>query len=237
VLFGGAVFPIIAGLYYWLPKMSGRMPDERLGRWAFALVFTGMNLTFFPMHISGLLGMPRRIYTYPAGLGWDVWNMLSTVGVFVLATGLLLVLIGLLYAIRRGPPAPDDPWGGDTLEWAASSPPKPYNFPVIPRVHTLHPMWDARTAASMSELDSDRTLPDGRRTLFTSELDGRYERAVEMPEESIRPFLTAAGLLIAVLAVLFDWYWVAGLAGLVVAGTVASWLWPKPPAEAIGVRS
>jgi cytochrome c oxidase subunit I len=234
VLFGGAVFPIIAGLYYWLPKMTGRMFNERLGRWAFALVFGGMNLTFFPMHVSGMLGMPRRVYTYPAGLGWDAWNLLSTVGVFVLAAGLLLVLGGLLYAIRRGRPAPDDPWGGDTLEWVASSPPRPYNFPVIPRVRSLHPAWDGRTAASLAELDSDRTLEEGRRTPVTSELDGRYEWAAEMPEESIRPFVTAVGLLVVVIGLLFRWYWVAGLGGLLAAGTIAGWLWPpeRTPEEA-----
>ncbi|MBX6356787.1 MAG: cytochrome c oxidase subunit I [Micromonosporaceae bacterium] len=234
VLFGGAVFPIIAGLYYWLPKMTGRMFNERLGRWAFALVFGGMNLTFFPMHVSGMLGMPRRVYTYPAGLGWDAWNLLSTVGVFVLAAGLLLVLGGLLYAIRRGRPAPDDPWGGDTLEWVASSPPRPYNFPVIPRVRSLHPAWDGRTAASLAELDSFRTLEEGRRTPVTSELDGRYEWAAEMPEESIRPFVTAVGLLVVVIGLLFRWYWVAGLGGLLAAGTIAGWLWPpeRTPEEA-----
>jgi cytochrome c oxidase subunit I+III len=234
VLFGGAVFPIIAGLYYWLPKMTGRMPSERAGRWAFWLVFGGMNLTFFPMHIAGLLGMPRRVYTYPAGLGWDSWNLLSTVGVLVLAVGLLLVLAGLLHAIRKGPPAPDDPWGGDTLEWVASSPPRPYNFPIVPRVYSVHPAWDERTTMSLSELDSDRTLAEGRRTPSTSELDGDYERAVEMPEASIRPFVAAVGLLVVVVGLLFDWYWVAGLGGLLAAGTVAGWLWPpeRSPEEA-----
>jgi cytochrome c oxidase subunit I+III len=238
VLFGGAVFPIIAGLYYWLPKMSGRMPNERLGRWAFWWVFGGMNLTFFPMHISGLLGMPRRIYTYPAGLGWDVWNLLSTVGVFVLATGLLLVLAGLLHAIRRGRPAPDDPWGGDTLEWATSSPPPPYNFPVIPRVHSLHPVWDERTVASLTELDDDRTLSGGRHTPVTSELDGQFERAQETPEPSVRPLVTAIGLLVVVLGLLAGWYWLASLGGLLAAGTIASWLWPpERTAEEAGVSS
>ncbi len=235
VLFGGAVFPIIAGLYYWLPKFTGRMFHRGTAIWAFWLVLIGMNLTFFPMHISGLLGMPRRVHTYPAGLGWDLWNLLATIGVAVLASGLLLVLIGLIHGMRRGEPAPKDPWGGDTLEWLTDSPPKPYNFPVIPRVHGLHPAWDERTAESLSaeslSVDSsaqepDRVLSDGRRTPLTSELDGHYEHPAEVAEESILPLVAALGLLLVVLSLLFGWYWVAGGAALLTAGTVAHWLWP-----------
>jgi cytochrome c oxidase subunit I len=184
VLFGGAVFPILAGVYYWLPKITGRMYHERLGRWAFWFIFIGMNLTFFPMHLSGLLGMPRRVYTYSAGLGWELWNLLATIGAYTLALGFVLVLAGVWHALRRGRRAPADPWGGDTLEWATDSPPKSYNFPVLPEVHSLHPVWDPRTAASTGpDATPDRILDDGRKTVFTSEFDGRYERAVEMVEE------------------------------------------------------
>ncbi|MEO3931062.1 cytochrome c oxidase subunit I [Micromonosporaceae bacterium B7E4] len=235
VLFGGAVFPILAAIYYWLPKMSGRMYSERLGRWAFWLIFVGMNLTFFPMHVSGLLGMPRRVYTYPGGLGWDPWNLLATVGAYVLALGLLLVAVGVVHALRRGEAAPDDPWGGDSLEWATSSPPKPYNFAVLPRVHSLHPVWDPRTAESIGPgATEDRILTDGRQTLFTSELDGRYERAVEMPEETLKPLVAAGGLLVVFVGLLFAWYWVAAAGAALVAGTLAGWLWPprRTPDEA-----
>ena len=227
VLFGGAVFPILAGLYYWLPKFTGRMFSERLARWAFWLIFVGMNTTFFPMHISGLLGMPRRVYTYPGGLDWDPWMLVATLGSYILAVGLLLVVVGIVHALRRGSAAPPDPWGGDTLEWATSSPPRPYNFEVVPEVHSLHPMWDARTVASMREgATEDRTLVEGRRTPLTSELDGSYERPVEMPEMSVRPFLAAVGLLVAVVSMLFAWYWLAGAGALLVAGTLVGWLWP-----------
>ncbi|GIG90467.1 cytochrome c oxidase subunit I [Plantactinospora endophytica] len=235
VLFGGAVFPILAGIYYWLPKITGRMFDARLGRWAFWLVFLGMNLTFFPMHVSGLLGMPRRVYTYSGGLGWDALNVLATVGAYVLAVGLLLVAIGVVHALRRGDPAPDDPWGGDSLEWATSSPPKPYNFAVIPRVRSLHPVWDPATAESTGPgADEDRILAEGRRTLFTSEFDGRPERAVEMPEETLKPLVAAVGLLVLFLGLLFAWYWIAAGSGALVAGTLATWLWPphRAPEEA-----
>jgi cytochrome c oxidase subunit I+III len=227
VLFGGAVFPILAGLYYWLPKFAGRMFSERLARWAFWLIFVGMNVTFFPMHISGLLGMPRRVYTYPGGLDWDPWMLVATLGSYVLAVGLLLVVVGIVHALRRGPAAPADPWGGDTLEWATSSPPRPYNFAVVPEVHSLHPMWDARTAASIRDgATEERTLANGRLNPLTSELDGRYERPVELPEESVRPLLAAVGLLVAVVSMLFAWYWLAGAGVLLVAGTLAGWLWP-----------
>jgi cytochrome c oxidase subunit I len=239
VLFGGAVFPILAGIYYWLPKITGRMYHERLGRLAFWLIFIGMNLTFFPMHLSGLLGMPRRVYTYTAGLGWELWNLLATIGSYILAAGLLLVAAGVVHALRRGKPAPDDPWGGESLEWATSSPPKPYNFAVLPRVHSLYPNWDSRTAASMGpEATEDRVLADGRQTLFTSELDGRYERVVGMPEETYRPLVAAVGLLIIVVGLLFAWYWAAAAGGALFAGTLATWLWlPQRTPQEAGVSA
>ncbi|MCU7730295.1 cytochrome c oxidase subunit I [Actinoplanes sp. KI2] len=222
VLFGGAVFPMIAGVYYWLPKFTGRMFSERLGKWAFWLVFTGFNVTFMPMHVSGLLGMPRRIYTYPGDLGWDLWNLISTIGSYVLAVGLFLVLLSVVLAIRRGAPAPDDPWGGDTLEWGTSSPPRPYNFAVIPEVHSVHPMWDERTLA---ELAGGEVLA-GHKAMQTSELDGRHERDMEMPEESLTPLVTALGILVVVLGLLWAWYWVAVIGGLIMFGSMAHWLWP-----------
>jgi cytochrome c oxidase subunit I+III len=227
VLIGGAVFPILAGIYYWLPKITGRMYHEGLGRWAFWLVFAGMHVTFFPMHLYGLFGMPRRVYTYPDEPGWRAWNVVSTAGSYLLALGLLLVLIGVVHAIRRGRPAPPDPWGGDTLEWSTDSPPKPYNFPVLPRVHSLHPNWDAASRASMAaDATEDRVLADGRQTLITSELDGRRERTVRMPEASLQPLLLALAMLVFFTAMLFAWYPVAAGAALTVAGTIAAWLWP-----------
>jgi len=221
VLFGGAVFPMIAGVYYWLPKFTGRMYSERLGKWAFWLVFIGFNVTFMPMHVSGLLGMPRRIYTYPGDLGWDLWNLISTAGAYLLAVG-LFVLLSVVLAIRRGAPAPDDPWGGDTLEWGTASPPRPYNFAVIPEVHGVHPMWDERTRA---ELAAGEVLA-GHKAMQTSELDGRHERDMEMPEESLTPLVTALGILVVVLGLLWAWYWVAVIGGLIMFGSTAHWLWP-----------
>ncbi|MCW3818577.1 cytochrome c oxidase subunit I [Micromonospora sp. DR5-3] len=239
VLLGGALFPILAGIYFWLPKITGRMYHEGLGRWAFWLVFTGMHVTFFPMHLYGLFGMPRRVYTYRSDLGWDVGNLISSIGSYVLALGLLLVLIGVVHAIRRGRPAGPDPWAGDSLEWSAASPPEAYNFPVIPRVHSLHPTWDERTAESTTTgATKDRILSEGKRTLFTSELDARPERAAQMPEPSFKPLVLAGVLLVFFTALLLGAYPVAVAAVLAVAATIAAWLWPpRRPDEEIGIAS
>jgi cytochrome c oxidase subunit I+III len=233
VLFGGAVLPILAGLFYWWPKMTGRMTSPRAGVWSFVLVFGGFNLTFFPMHISGLLGMPRRIYTYSDGLGWNVWNLASTVGAFVLAAGLVLTVVLFAHSLLRGPRAPDDPWGANTLEWATGSPPKPYNFPVVPTVHSLNPLWDEQTLPSMETHrdDDERTMTEEHMAMRTSELDGRFEAVMPMPSDTPVPFVTAVFLLIAVTGVLLSGYAVAAVAGALTAITVAWWLWHRPGVE------
>ncbi|HEX2298279.1 MAG TPA: cbb3-type cytochrome c oxidase subunit I, partial [Pseudonocardiaceae bacterium] len=233
VLFGGAVFPIIAGLFFWWPKFTGRLTSRRLGLWSFWLTFLGFNLTFFPMHLSGLLGMPRRIYTYPSGLGWDIWNLLSTIGAYVLAAGLLVIVVTFARSLRRGAPAPDDPWGGETLEWATASPPKHYNFPVIPSVHSLHPMWDEHSRSSLARHrdDEGRVLADGHQLLRTSELDADRELAIEMPSETVVPLVVAAAMLVGVLGLLLGGYLVAAAGGLVVAAGLMWWLWPRDPEQ------
>jgi cytochrome c oxidase subunit 1/cytochrome c oxidase subunit I+III len=233
VLFGGAVFPILAGIYYWMPKFLGRMLDERLGRWSFWGVFVGFNLTFFPMHVYGLLGMPRRVYTYEPNLGWDLGNLLATIGAYVLLVGLSLTLFNIVRTMRSGRPAPDNPWGGDTLEWATASPPEPYNFPVVPTVHSLHPMWDERTLATLVRDADDprRTLADGKLALRTSDLDGVPEHEVTLPEETLTPAVTALGLLVVTLSVLLGFYLVAVVGALLLVAGLVGWQWPAPPEE------
>src|SRR5207248_5428614 len=134
VIFGAAVFPILGGLYYWFPKVTGRMYRERLAQASFWLTFLGTSLTFFPMHIVGLLGMPRRVYTYSGSLGWDAYNLAETIGAFILAAGLLMIAFNLVVSALRGQPSGRDPFHGGTMEWETSSPPQPYNFPVVPTV-------------------------------------------------------------------------------------------------------
>jgi cytochrome c oxidase subunit 1 len=146
VLFGGSVMGIFAGMFYWFPKMFGRRLDETLGKIQFWLFLIGMNLTFFPMHILGILGMPRRQYTYPPNLGWDGLNLAASLGVLFLIAGVLIFLINLVktFAVRPAEPMPDDPWDAFTLEWATSSPPPPENFKSIPVVRSSRPLWDKK---------------------------------------------------------------------------------------------
>ncbi len=144
VLFGGTAFGVFAGLYYWFPKMTGKLLNERLGQVHFWLMLIGVNLTFFPMHILGLLGMPRRIYTYPDNLGWKDLNLLATIGAFTIATAILVFLWNFVISLRSGQPAGTDPWDAFTLEWDTDSPPKPYNFPVLPIVRSRRPFYDKK---------------------------------------------------------------------------------------------
>jgi cytochrome c oxidase subunit I len=198
VLFGGAVFPIFAGIYYWFPKMFGRMLHEGLGTLSFWLIFLGFNLTFFPMHILGLLGMPRRVYTYQPGLGWDLYNFIETIGSYVLALGILATVVNWVSSIwmRRGLPAGPDPWGGETLEWATTSPPPAYNFLEIPTVESAEPLWDQPELRTIHEriLDPERTLTTGHETLGTTVLDAELESILPMPHGSFVPICTAAGI-------------------------------------------
>ena len=151
IIFGAAVFPIFGGMYYWFPKVTGKLYFERPGQISFWILFVGTNLLFFPMHIVGLLGMPRRNYTYPAGLGWTTYNLLETIGGFVTLAGILLLLGNLFASYRRGAPAGPDPWHGPTLEWTTSSPPPEYNFAVIPKVPSAYPNWDEEDRAADRE--------------------------------------------------------------------------------------
>ncbi|HET9852398.1 MAG TPA: cytochrome c oxidase subunit I [Candidatus Limnocylindrales bacterium] len=144
VLFGGSVFGVFAGIYYWFPKMSGRMLDEGLGKIHFWLMFIGFNLTFFPMHMLGIKGMPRRIADYASDAGWNDWNLAATIGGFMIGISMLPFLWNVFVSLRNGKIAGDDPWEGNTLEWATSSPPPPYNFDRLPEIRSERPLFDAR---------------------------------------------------------------------------------------------
>jgi len=144
VLMGGTAFGLLAGLYYWFPKMTGRMLSERLGKINFWLTFIGFNLTFFIQHFLGLIGMPRRVYTYPDYAGWGLMNLISSLGSAVLALGVLALVVNIVVSVRHGAAAGDNPWDAYTLEWATASPPPHYNFAQVPPVHGRRPLWDLK---------------------------------------------------------------------------------------------
>jgi cytochrome c oxidase subunit I+III len=231
VLIGGVVFPFLAGLHYWWPKLTGRMPSEVLGRWSFWLTFVGFNATFFVQHFLGLLGMPRRVYTFLPGLGWDWWNLISTLGAYMLGAGIALFGANLVWAWIRGAPAPPDPWGGTSLEWATSSPPPPYNFRTLPSVVSREPMWDdpPQVADAVAGWTEPLVEPvEGRReVLGTTELDAEPEEVFDLPQQSHWPLWTALAVAALLLGVLIDAYWLAVLGLLAAAGSTAAWLWPS----------
>jgi cytochrome c oxidase subunit 1/cytochrome c oxidase subunit I+III len=228
VLVGGAMFPMLAAIFHWGPKMTGRMLDERLGKISFWLVFIGFNLNMFPLHISGILGQPRRIYTYEEGLGWDVYNLMSTIGGFILALGILAIIFNWYRSKSKGELAGDDPWNGETLEWATSSPPPHYNFVTVPTVRSREPMWDQpELPGGQAPEDGGYALDDGHTTLSTSLLDAQPQAVVHMAHASPWPFYLTLGLLALFYGVLFDAYPVAIAAALGCVGALMGWFWPR----------
>jgi cytochrome c oxidase subunit 1/cytochrome c oxidase subunit I+III len=231
VLVGANMFPVFAAFYYWLPKITGRMMNERLGRWNFWLMFIGFNLAFFPMHISGLLGMPRRVYTFPGGIGWDLSNLVSTAGAAVLAAGVLVGLINFFYSRRYGAAAGRNPWGADSLEWDSTSPPPVYGFTRIPTVATRHPLWDQHDEEA--DPDGIRVLDHGRETLATTTLEATDQAIARMPGPTLSPLLLALALTLMFGALLIKALWLA-FAGLVLSGVAAAiWMWPQSYDEAV----
>ncbi len=227
VLIGGAVFPLLGAVHYWFPKLTGRLLSERLAKWAFWLMFVGFNVTFFPMHQLGFLGMPRRVHTYSADLDWGGLNLLATGGAFVLAAGVAVFLWNVARSLRRGEVAGPNPWGADTLEWSTSSPPPAYNFAVPPTVASRHPLWETVPSPGVTGLRSDR-----REVLVTRLLDAEPDCRQVVPGPSVTPLLTALAVSVAFVGLLHSTWWVP-VGALLTFGAIVAWNWPR--AEHLGL--
>ena len=182
VLFGGSIFALIAGIYYWFPKFTGRMYDEMVGKLTFWLVFLGMNLTFFPMHFTGLDGMPRRIYTYDANMGWEFWNTFSSAGAALLGIGMLTFIFNIVSGWIKGERASGDPWDARTLEWSISSPPPEYNFEEIPTVTGVDDWWATKRRKEAIPVIAGASEDE--------------EHSIHLPQPSYWPIVVSVGLLI-----------------------------------------
>jgi cytochrome c oxidase subunit I len=225
VLIGGAVFPLMGAIYYWLPKLTGRMMSERLGRWVCGLVFAGFNLTFFPMHILGLQGMPRRIYTYQPDMPWGDLNLFVSLSACLLAGGFLLFFIDALRSMRAGPPAESNPWNAATLEWATTSPPPSYNFARIPIVSSANPLWDEPEPPVACGLSVER-----RELVISTVAAAAPEARDASPANSIWPFFAAIATSVMLISSIFTpWAVVWGSLPIIV--TLIGWFWPKSTPE------
>jgi cytochrome c oxidase subunit I+III len=229
VLIGGAVFPLLGALYYWIPKLSGRRLSERVGKWSFWILFVGFNLTFFPMHQLGLHGMPRRVYTYPATMGWTGLNQLASVGAALLGTGVLLFIGNFLWSRRSGAPAGENPWSAGELEGSTSTPPPPNNILHVPTVRGRHPLWD-------EDRDSQPVVvglrADRRELLVTRTLDAEPDHREIQPGLSLSPFFLALASGIGFIGVIFTpWGLPAGILASGIA--LICWFWPRHTEEEI----
>jgi cytochrome c oxidase subunit 1 len=223
VLIGGTVFPVLGMLYYWFPKMSGRLLDEKLGAWSFWLSFAGFNVAFFTLHYTGLIGMPRRVHTYMRGMGWSTPMTITAAGAVVLGAGLAVTLVNAIKSLRGGQRAGDDPWEGGTLEWATTSPPPAHNFDRIPAVASRMPLWakEGREAQATASL----LVEHPRVTIGTSTLDGEPEQRLLVSGPSLQPLLLAVGGVVAFYGALVS-LWLVPAGALVAFVAIVLWNWP-----------
>jgi len=238
VLIGGVTFPVFAGIYYGTPKFTGRLLDERLGKLHFWLFFIGFNLAFFPMHISGFLGMARRVYTYQEELGVETLNLLSTVGAFIMAAGVAVFIANFLYSRRNGQPAGNNPWNADTLEWATTSPAPNYGFAHLPIVRSRHPLWEQTGIEEEDEVLGDTTNTERmlqalsewplrwRAALVTGAINGEPVEIFRVSGPSIWPAVAGIALVAIFGAEVFSLHWLAYLGIAVVIISFIGWHWP-----------
>jgi cytochrome c oxidase subunit 1 len=224
VLIGGAVFPLFGALFYWFPKMTGRMLDERLARWQFWLFFIGFNVAFWPMHHLGLQGMPRRIYTYSHESGWGTLNLVSTVGAAVVAASMLLFVVNVWRSLRAGERAGDNPWNAPTLEWAVPSPPPPYNFAALPVVSSREPLWHREEPQGPTHVSG--LAAEMREGLVTTVLDAVPDVRYQYPDPAVWPFVAAVAIAVWLIWSIFS---VQGALWGMIAPAIAfiAWFWPR----------
>jgi cytochrome c oxidase subunit 1 len=221
VLFGGLVFAIFGGIYYWYPKIFGKMLDEKIGKVHFWLLVIGFNLTFFPMHFLGMEGEPRRTYTYPNGMGWGTLNLMATIGAFIIAFAVLIFLVNVIFTQVRGEQAPEDPWDARTLEWMTSSPPPEFNFEHIPTVEHRDEFWHRK----YTEDDEGRLvkLPPSDAAAIPARRDPNEPHNIHMPSPSYWPFVIALALPVMGYGFVFKFWWLCGVGALLLLFGVQAW--------------
>jgi heme/copper-type cytochrome/quinol oxidase subunit 1 len=225
VLIGANTFPVFAAFYFWMPKITGRLMNETMGKWSFWLMFIGLNLGFFPMQLLGIFGMPRRIYTYPPGMGWTPGNMIATIGAFMLGLGVGVSLWNFIVSMRLAPISEKNPWNADGLEWDLECPPPSYSFVHHPTVVSRHPLWDDHDESD--DPDNERIFDQGRLTLTTTWFEAKPYAVTEMPEDTIMPLVLSLTLTVIFIGILLTMLWMA-LGGVVLSlFATAAWLWPE----------
>ncbi len=240
VLIGGMVFPLLAGIVYWLPVSVGRLMDERLGRRAFWLMFSGFNIAFLPMHWTGLVGMPRRVYTYGADMGWSALNLVSSLGAAILAVGFVMFAWAVWHAVRRGRPSGRDPWKAGTLEWVEGPPMLNHGFTSVPIVHSRYPAWEQPELAEKIQ-QGHYHLPhadSGRReTIITTAVDARPDHVLNLPMPTYIPMATAVCVTVCFIALTFKANQLALAAALLTLPLVYLWVWrtEAPVGETIDI--
>ncbi|HEX6804168.1 MAG TPA: cytochrome c oxidase subunit I [Terriglobales bacterium] len=234
VLIGGALFPMFAGLYHWIPKITGRMMNDVLGKVHFWLFFVGFNITFFTMHFLGLRGMPRRVYTYPPDMHWNGLNALASSGVILMTLGVIIFIINFFQSKANGRLAGPNPWAAGSLEWAVPSPPPHYNFLELPTVNGREALWDALPNQPIVVGVRD-DIPE---VLVTNSLDSEPQHKDELPGPSIWPFLTSITVSIAFIWSIFS-PWGIAYGAIPVVITLVGWLWPRghSPAPRLETRT
>jgi heme/copper-type cytochrome/quinol oxidase subunit 1 len=224
VLIGGAVFPLLGAITYWYPKFTGRMMSERLGKIAFWMIFLGFQLAFFPMHVAGISGMPRRVYTYPAGIGLELPNLLSSIGSMVIAAAVLLFVVNMVKSLRFGRKAEPNPWEAATLEWDTACPPNRYNFAHIPIVESRTPLWDG--GEKMPVVHGLRV--EDREVLLTTVMSTEPDVREPSAEPSTWPFIAALAVAVMFICSIFS-PWAVLFGAIPATIALIGWFWPKSP--------